>query len=218
VSHGLPWSKFYWRDYESDPALKACSHGAQALWVRLLCIAAQHDPPGYVAVANKPLDTPGVAKLTGWTVDEAQADIAELEKHGVFSRDKRRCIYSRRMVQDRIRRESAEKNGRKGGNPALISDRVKDGKHNGNGASDNHQDKARHKGGLKPSRARHPESRVQNPPYSPPASGGPAEFGGLGRLTLSSGAYIDHNGVYRITDEQRRQAERRAEESPDEPD
>ena len=53
---GTIWSKFYWSDWETDPALRLCSLAAQGLWMRMLCVAASHDPIGYVAVAGRGLD------------------------------------------------------------------------------------------------------------------------------------------------------------------
>ena len=45
--------------------------------------------------------------------------LAELELNGVFSRDRRGRIYSRRMVRDAKRSEEGRKHGRLGGNPSL---------------------------------------------------------------------------------------------------
>jgi hypothetical protein len=143
-----PWGKFFWQDWESDPALKLCSLAAQGLWMRMLCIAATHDPIGYVAVAGIALDETGLARLTGAPESEVRSLLGELDRTGVFSRDAKHRIYSRRMIRDARKAATARKNGKKGGNPSLGNNKGKTG-------SDNLQDK----GGLKPHK---PEARSQS--------------------------------------------------------
>ncbi len=43
-----PWGKFYWNDWQGDPCLRVCGLAAQGLWMRMLCLAAEADPIGYV--------------------------------------------------------------------------------------------------------------------------------------------------------------------------
>jgi hypothetical protein len=116
---GTVWSKFFWSDWESDPALRLCSFAAQGFWMRMLCIAAAHDPIGYVAVAGKGLDETALARLTGCPESEIACLIGELERNGVFSRDRLGRIYSRRMTADARKAAVARRNGLKGGNPSL---------------------------------------------------------------------------------------------------
>lgn len=121
---GTTWSKFFWSDWDTDPALRLCSFAAQGFWMRLLCIAASHDPIGYVAVEGRALSVTDTARLTGASETEAQTLTAELERNGVFSRDRTGRIYSRRMTKDARVSAEARKNGKLGGNPGL-------GKHRG---------------------------------------------------------------------------------------
>lgn len=151
MSNDRPWSKFFWSDWESDERLRQCSLAAQGLWMRMLCICAKGEPTGYLAIAGNPLDASGVARSAGITKDEAESLMAELEAWGVFSRDRKGRIYSRRMVKDVKKSKTAQKNGKHGGNPDLG---VSPGKSGKNGASDNPQDK----GHDKPQR---PEARSQ---------------------------------------------------------
>lgn len=144
---GTIWTKFYWSDWESDPALRLCSYAAQGLWMRMLCIAAAHDPIGYVAVAGRGLNETALARVTGGTESEVRDLLGELDRNGVFSRDRTGRIYSRRMVADAKRAAIARKNGKNGGNPILRKD-------GGNPASDNPPDNPR----LKPQK---PEARSQ---------------------------------------------------------
>jgi hypothetical protein len=114
----------------------------------MLCIAAAHDPIGYVAVAGQGLNETSVAHMTGGEESEVAILLGELERNGVFSRDRHGRIYSRRMLADAKKAARARKNGKLGGNPRL-------GKAGGNPASDNLKDK----GQLKPHK---PEARSQN--------------------------------------------------------
>lgn len=126
---GVIWSKFFWQDWETDHAVRLSSFAAQGLWMRMLCIAAAHDPIGYVAVAGKGLDETGLALLTGRQESEIASLLGELERNGVFSRDRQGRIYSRRMIRDARKAATARNNGKKGGNPSLSNP-------SGNSASD----------------------------------------------------------------------------------
>ena len=97
---GTVWSKFFWSDWSNDPALRICSLAAQGLWMRMLCIAAEADPTGYVTVNGRPLGVTDIARLAGVTETECESLLAELDWNGVFSRDRKDAIYSRRMVRD----------------------------------------------------------------------------------------------------------------------
>lgn len=96
---GLPWSKFFWRDYEADEAVKQCSFAAQGLWMRMLCLCAKGDPYGYLSIAGEALDVAGVSTAVGKPETEIAPLIAELDRWGVFSRDRKGRIYNRRMVK-----------------------------------------------------------------------------------------------------------------------
>lgn len=115
----MPWDKFFWSDYASDPALKLCSFAAQGLWMRMLCIAAEHEPAGYIAINGRGLEEEDIARVTGGAILEVSLLVAELERNGVFSRDRRAWIYSRRMVKTAKMRRQASEWGKKGGNPKL---------------------------------------------------------------------------------------------------
>jgi hypothetical protein len=119
VMPGTIWSKFFWSDWANDPKLRLCSLAAQGLWMRCLCIAALSDPTGYISVNGRPLGVTDIARMAGVTETEAAALISDLDRNGVFSRDRNGRIYSRRMVRDAKLQEIARKNGKKGGNPKL---------------------------------------------------------------------------------------------------
>jgi len=104
-----PWGKFFWADWESDEALRQCSLAAQGLWMRMLCICAKGDPYGYVSIAGVALDAAGLSTAVGRPEAEVAPLLAELDRWGVFSRDRKGRLYSRRMLRD----EQRAKIGRK---------------------------------------------------------------------------------------------------------
>jgi hypothetical protein len=81
--------------------------------MRMLCICAKGEPHGYLAIGGQPLDAAGVARSAGITTDEAETLMAELDRWGVFSRDRKRRIYSRRMVKDEKKAREGRKNAKK---------------------------------------------------------------------------------------------------------
>lgn len=111
------WSKFFWSDWEADESLKLCSPGAQALWMRMLCVCAKAD--GYLMIAGQPLAAPDLARLTGWPLADVETWIDELRRWEVFSTDRAGKIYSRRIVREVKKGKTARENGGKGGNPNL---------------------------------------------------------------------------------------------------
>lgn len=122
----LPWSKFFWSDWEADQGLRLCSLAAQGLWMRMLCVCAKGDPKGYLAINGQPLGSTDVARLCGITADEAESLMDELDRNGVFSRDRRGWVYSRRMIRDAKKSAAGKKFAKrrwgqppedKGGNP-----------------------------------------------------------------------------------------------------
>lgn len=99
-SRDNPSSIFFWKDYENDAGLRISSLAAQGLWMRLLCVAAKAEPYGYILINGIALDYIGAARIAGVTESEAESLMLELERNGVFSRDRRRRPFSRRMVKE----------------------------------------------------------------------------------------------------------------------
>jgi hypothetical protein len=116
---GLLWTKWYFPDWTNDPGLRASSIASRGLWMDMLCIAARHDPPGYVAINGNGLATDTLARMVGASVPEIEPLLAELERNGVFSRNRNGVIYSRRMVRETKAMKIAKENGKKGGNPNI---------------------------------------------------------------------------------------------------
>jgi hypothetical protein len=125
MANGQRFIKFYPTDWNTDVGLKMCSPINQYLWFQMLLIAAQHEPPGFVAVNNRTLNADDIARIIGWDIEEVKAGIVELEKAEVFSRLNGGMIYSRRMVRDDENYKKAVSQGRKGGNPLLLKAKSK---------------------------------------------------------------------------------------------
>jgi hypothetical protein len=94
-----PADTFFWNDWDNDPALRLCSLAAQGFWMRLLCVAARHDPKGYVAIEGRPLTMTETARCAGCSELEAESLLAELLSKGVTTQDRAGRIYNRRMVR-----------------------------------------------------------------------------------------------------------------------
>lgn len=118
---GVVWSKFFWSAWANDPSLRLCSLAAQGLWMRLLCIMSESDPPGYLTIQGRPVGGNPLAKMVGTHPLTLVKLMSELEATGVFSRESDTgVIYSRRMVRDYGNYKRDKKNGQLGGNPALL--------------------------------------------------------------------------------------------------
>lgn len=120
MSERLPWSKFRWEAWETDIPLALCSMAAQGFWMRLLCMCAKED--GFLMIGSRAPTIEELAFATRQSVGDVTAWLAELEAQKVFSRDRRKIIYSRRMVADTRKASTARANGKRGGNPSLRKD------------------------------------------------------------------------------------------------
>lgn len=109
------YDKFFWADWENDPALKLCSLAAQGLWMRMLCVCAKADPKGYLVVAGRPLSPADLASIVGKSEPEVRTLLVELESNGVFSRDRKQRIYNRRMLRAIKKSRTNTENGSLGG-------------------------------------------------------------------------------------------------------
>ncbi|WP_395326916.1 hypothetical protein WBP06_09380 [Novosphingobium sp. BL-8H] len=156
-----PWMKFYPQDWRADEKLRMCSLAARGLWVEMLALMHRSERYGQLLIGGRVPTDAQLAVQVGSSPSEVTALLAELDGAGVFSRAASGAIYSRRMTRDHKKAESARKNGKKGGNPALSSS---DGKQKGNSGWDNQPDNPSDKGGDKPQK---PEARDQKEPPTP---------------------------------------------------
>jgi hypothetical protein len=106
---------FYWSDWLSDPAVRACTLAARGLWIDMLAIMATAKEVGYLMVGKNPITTPTLARMVGASEKEVETILEELLHRAVYNVDKRGVIYSRRMVREEKKRRSCRDGGKKGG-------------------------------------------------------------------------------------------------------
>ena len=114
-----PWFKFYPSDWRSDPKLKMCSLPARGLWIEMISIMHESEPYGYLKISGISPTPMQLAMQVGAMPDDVEKCLSELENAKVFSRNRAKVIFSRRMIKDAKRRDNARINGSKGGNPSL---------------------------------------------------------------------------------------------------
>lgn len=105
---GLPWGKWVWKDWLTDPALSVCSLAAQGLWMRMLCVMAQSDPVGHLVLPRRSRsesDSVRVSRMLGVDARSIAPLIRELEQAGVFTRIEG-VIINRRMVREHQKSEA----------------------------------------------------------------------------------------------------------------
>ena len=105
MSAKLPFFKFFPSDWVSESSLRVCSLAARGFWIEMLCIMWTSDSRGYLQMNGNPVTPEQLARMTGCSQDEASHHLQELETAGVFSRDRRGIIYSRRILKDEQERE-----------------------------------------------------------------------------------------------------------------
>lgn len=140
----LDWSKFWWKDWQNDLALKSCSYAARGLWMEMLAIMSTCEKRGFFMIAGRAVTPKKLAGLTNGSEREVVKLIDELRENGVFSEDEAGLIYSRRMKRDQEVMLAAIENGSKGGNPTLIQNTAENSEDRINGGltpSDNHTHK-----------------------------------------------------------------------------
>jgi len=85
----------------------------------MLCVAAQHDPPGYVASAGLPLKVRDISLISSADIRICTRLLDELASNKVFEQDADGMISSRRMIRDWQQYEKAREFGKRGGNPQI---------------------------------------------------------------------------------------------------
>ena len=96
-----PWVKWYFDDWRSDTRLRMCSLAARGLWADILSYMHEGEPYGHFTIDGRVPELPDIARLVGSPVKDVRLAYAELERHGVFSRDEKGIPFSRRLVRDR---------------------------------------------------------------------------------------------------------------------
>lgn len=138
------WSKFWWKDWQNDLALKSCSYAARGLWMEMLAIMHAADRIGFFEISGKKVSAKQLAGLTNGSDREVRKLLSELQENNVFSVDEEGFIFSRRMVRDKENSDISAEYGRAGGNPSLTKNDDKNDK-GGVNPPDKGKDKPRDK-------------------------------------------------------------------------
>jgi hypothetical protein len=110
-----PWFKFFRGDWRSDPGLRLCSAAARGVWIEVICLLYDGNPCGTLTTAKgEPLTTQQVARSCSLLDSEVAPGLAELEAQGVFSRDERGTIFSRKIMREADLSEKRSSAGRQG--------------------------------------------------------------------------------------------------------
>lgn len=133
---------FFTGDWLKDSELRFCSIFARGLLVDLLCILFEAKERGY---ASKPDGTPRtneeiVSAVSGGSVEEKLAALAELESSGVLSRDNRGVLFSRRLARLDELTQKRSKAGSKGGSKSQAKAKQNDKQNRGVTVSDSVSD------------------------------------------------------------------------------
>ena len=121
MSKKLPAFQFYPGDWRKDPAVQACSIGARGFWFEMLCLMHESEERGFLLVGGHPPDISTLARLTGTSKAECQGYLKELEDRKVFAKDEKGVVFCKRIVRDEAARQKNIEDGKKGGNPMLIT-------------------------------------------------------------------------------------------------
>jgi hypothetical protein len=103
---------FYTADFERD--VQILSLASQGLWIRMMCWMSDNEMHrGFLELPNgTPMLSGDIAAKVGRPNTSVQRCLDEMERLGIFSKDERGCVYSRRMARDThissVRREAAK--------------------------------------------------------------------------------------------------------------
>jgi hypothetical protein len=130
----LPSFQFYPGDWLRD-SVSGCSLAAQGLWLRMMII--MHDSPeyGYLSDNGEPMKPEVVARRCGCNPEEYEKLLGELLLVNVPRMSKMHIIYSKRMVEDEIRRKNTARRVRKNRELAICNAPVTAMKHRSSSSS-----------------------------------------------------------------------------------
>lgn len=114
---------FFPQDYFGDIAVRLMPSDLRIFWVEALFIMADSPDRGVLLQKNgKPYTIKDLAQAMNMSIETATSAHTYVLDKGIASIDRRsKALMSRKMVRDEMRRKSAQKNAKKGGNPALFS-------------------------------------------------------------------------------------------------
>lgn len=105
MSSKLPSMQFYPGDWLKDPNLRRCSHTAKGVWIDVLCLAFEGSERGVFITADVPWSLQDIGCAIGGNLDVTLEGLRELVSKGVLRQRDDGAYYSKRMVEDELRRK-----------------------------------------------------------------------------------------------------------------
>ncbi|NBO61299.1 MAG: hypothetical protein EBU82_10060, partial [Flavobacteriia bacterium] len=108
----MHYIQFWVRDWTSDNALRMVSLEARGLWIDMICMMVRSPEYGFLlSDSGHPLTEEMLSKAVGMgegreSVEKIKSLLGELEISGVFSRDEKMRIFSRRLIRESKARKS----------------------------------------------------------------------------------------------------------------
>lgn len=117
--------KWYPADLDAEPTLRLCSWEAGYLWIKMLGFMHHSPQRGYLLKqSGEPYSEADlVSSIFGATPERIRNCLFELETNAVFSRDKRKIIYCRKMVKGAKRAKNLDNKKSKSGEKTEKSSR-----------------------------------------------------------------------------------------------
>jgi DNA-binding Lrp family transcriptional regulator len=94
------WTKWFFSDWRSDAGVRSVSLQARGLWIDMLALMDESPRRGFLEQNGRPMSIGQLANNVGAPNDTVEQLLRELEDAGVFSRDGKDIIYSRRITRD----------------------------------------------------------------------------------------------------------------------
>lgn len=123
----LPAFQFYPGDWRKDPELSRASKAEKGMLIDLLCLMHEAEERGTLSTSREPWPDEDIAIAVGGDVAINLGLLQGLLRKGILRRNSSGAVSSTRMVRDEQQRQQAQKDGLKGGNPALTRGGVKGG-------------------------------------------------------------------------------------------
>lgn len=108
----MQYIQFWVRDWTSDNALRMVSLEARGLWIDMICMMVRSPEYGFLlSDSGHPLTEEMLCKAVGMgcgqeSIAKIKSLLNELELSGVFSRDDKMRIFSRRLLRESKSRKS----------------------------------------------------------------------------------------------------------------
>jgi len=142
-----PSIQFYYKDWLADERLKMCSLRAKGLWIEIICQSVSMPVPGVFAFKNEsktnqneiktkskrdqnenvlePICEQKLLQMFTGKPSEKRKAFDELKRYGVVKQNEYKMFYVKRVKEDMELRAKRIEAGKKGGNPDLIKNKVK---------------------------------------------------------------------------------------------